>query len=1179
MRKRIQQLADGTFEYARPLLSFSAEKVEIEVLEGRDSTGDFIITSVNHVPMRGMVYTSSPRMECLTPQFEGEEVRVRFQFHSNGFVEGDIQKGEFYILCNQCEYNLSFVVSVSRMYADSSIGRIKSLSDFTRLARGNYEEAYRLFYTQNFRNILKTGRSPEALLYEGLCEGAATGQKVDEFLAAVRKKRPAEVTIEHEEAEFYEVAASRKETVSLRRNQWGHIHILVTSDAGFLVPGKKELREADFLGSACIYEYYINHEELHAGKNFGRLSFTMPGKKLILTVCASSGAPKAHKGKPAHRELKEGKRRLLRLYIDYRLKRLVTGAWANESVRILDHLMALSPQEPIYQLMKAQAFIVNRQKQEAEWILDQFRREWTDRLTPVYGYYLYLCTLMEREPAYVDRLTEEIEEIFHRHPGSSLLFWILLFVREDYCRDAAKRLKAIERWVRDQSRSPYFYLEAYYIISQDPYLIGRMGRFMTEVLNWTARHGALTADIAVQVLRNVPEMRGFEPVIYRILAACCQVYEEDEMLSAVISYLIKGQRFETAYHSWYELGIEHELRITGLYEAYLMSLDSRKVGRVPKMIQMYFQYQSSLSYQQLEVLYVNIIAGKTEQPEVYDKYRRTIEQFAVKQLESAHIDENLAVIYEEFLGPEVLNGELAHKLAAVLFTHRLSCGSQSMARALICEKQLVPKQEVTFFNGTAYFQAYTDDYEVILEDIYGNRFADVSLWQDERLMNQEAYIDSCLLLVPDEISYILYRFRNIRTSEDFTESDTVYFSIVLKSECVSVEYKAELLPKILRYFEKYDPEGRLKEYLDRTDAGILAKEDRRYVMELLIGCHMYDRAFQIAEAFGYDCLSGRSKAALAGYAIEKYGHEEDDFVLGLVETAFFEGKYHSVMLEYLCRHFHGATKKMAELWKATASFGINTFDLEERLLTQMLYTTDYIAEAEQIYAGFCAHGGSELVCMAYLSFFANEYLVQDTVVPVHVFSQLKERFLKGQVLNAACGLGVLKYLSAQEQLTEEEELIADGLLKEYTGRNLYFAFYKQLGSRLVLKYHLYDKYFLEYHTAPAAKVFLYYRREGTDYRREELREAYAGIYVKGFILFFGEEVQYYITEDDGTKERVMESNCISNHDILDPDTPGRYAMLEEMINYRAFIDEGQLLRAMEDYASMDRVTEELFHLL
>lgn len=86
------------------------------------------------------------------------------------------------------------------------------------------------------------------------------------------------------------------------------------------------------------------------------------------------------------------------------------------------------------------------------------------------------------------------------------------------------------------------------------------------------------------------------------------------------------------------LGIEQKIRLTGLYEAYLMSLDAREVGGVPRMIQMYFQYDSTLSYTQKAVLFVNIIAARTKQPEVYQKYQRTMEQFAMAQIEAGHIN-------------------------------------------------------------------------------------------------------------------------------------------------------------------------------------------------------------------------------------------------------------------------------------------------------------------------------------------------------------------------------------------------------------------------------------------------------------------------------------------------------------------------------------------------------------
>ena len=78
MRRRIQRLAAGKFEQEQPVLSLSEEKIEIEVLEGQDYTGEFVIEVSNHVPVKGLIYSSNPYMECLTPEFEGKKSESDF---------------------------------------------------------------------------------------------------------------------------------------------------------------------------------------------------------------------------------------------------------------------------------------------------------------------------------------------------------------------------------------------------------------------------------------------------------------------------------------------------------------------------------------------------------------------------------------------------------------------------------------------------------------------------------------------------------------------------------------------------------------------------------------------------------------------------------------------------------------------------------------------------------------------------------------------------------------------------------------------------------------------------------------------------------------------------------------------------------------------------------------------
>lgn len=1180
MRRRIQQLARGKFEQAKPFLTLQTDKIDIEVLEGQDYTGDFVITSANRVPMRGIIYSSNPRMECLTPQFEGEEVRIRYQFHSYGLVEGDIQKGEFCIVVNQGEYNLSFVASISRLYADSSIGKIKNLNDFTQLAKESSKEAYCLFYSAKFRNLLHTDNSRELLLYEGLSRGTPSAQRVEEFLVSIHKKEKVKIELEQTKAEFSQVTAARKEVLQIRKNQWGYLNIRVKTDAPFLQVEKNQLTEEDFIGSVCSFSYYVVDTRMHAGKNYGTISFELPGKTIPFVVCASGTAVRTdgeEKKQTEHRDIRQCQCRLLELYIDYRLKKIVTGAWANKSIEILDHLSALQKDEPMHQLMKAQAFIINCQRQEASWIMEDFKRNCMDRTTPVWGYYLYLCTLVEREPVYVDKVTNEIEQIFHKYPDNSMLFWILLFVKEDYYQNNARRLKAIREWMK-KSSSPYFYLEAYYLIWQDTYLLTKLEPFEIEVLNWAGKHGAITKDIAAQVMQIIPEKKEFIPRVYRILEECYRVEPKDEMLAAICGYLIKSQRFEHSYHRWYELGIANEIRITSLYEAYLMSMDSRSVADVPKMIQMYFQYDSGLPYQQKAVLFVNIIAAKEVQPEVYQKYRRTMEQFAMEQIEAGHMNDNLAVIYDEMLEAGILNKDLSEKLASILFTHKFTCLDLDIVQITVVQKQLKEVETIPVSGKTAYFRAYTDDYCLILEDTHGNRFCESILYQDETLMRPEKYISQCLKLTPDFLSYQIYQLHDKTDYTEFTENDSGYFAMILQSEKICDNYKAFLAPQIVRYYQKREYEGVLGKYLSNLDYKILSAESRRLFMELLVEEHLYELAYKMVLSYGYDYLLNAARVSLCSYAITAGNFEEDDFLTGFAEAAFESGKYNDVILIYLCKYYNGATKVMAKLWKAAGAFRIDTFDLEERIITQVLYSTDYVADLEQVYESYVMGGGRELVCMAYISYFAHEYLVKDTVVPEHIFIQIKQRYLAGAELNDACRLGLLKYYAALERLTGEQLQVADELLGRFTAKNMYFAFYRQFCRKLIQKYHLYDKFFIEYHANPLERVVIHYSMDGESYKEEEMVEMYEGIFVKEFILFLGEAVQYYITEEDEGSPKVTESDCLRNQNMIENETQGRYGELNEILLQMTLDETDRLKRKMKNYYGMKTVTEKVFDL-
>ena len=439
MQKKLEELAAGNCGSNSSILQFSVEKLEFEVVEGTNYTGEFTMESTSEMPVNGIIYSSSPRMECHNPKFQGEKITQTFEFHSEGLTEGDIQKGSFHIVSDQGEYDLPFSVSVSGNYAGSSMGKIKSLFEFANLAGNSYEEAVKVFGHPEFIHVFKPQETEERLIYQMLRRKPCTMAQVEEFLIAVRKKNRVTFRIEEARRDFSGIHETVRGHITLKKEEWGYIAIEVISDAPWLLPVKNMITAADFVGGHGLVEYMIEPEYLHAGKNFGRITLQTPFQTRKVELVVDQGA----KDRESSRQIIRRKQsELVSLYIDMGIKKIVTGEWAKQTVKKTEELMELEPDNLWYLLTKAQAFLVNRQRQEGEWALDTFPRNKVDKESPLYAYYMYLCTLREPEPVYVNKLTGKIRRIYHRNQENNLLLWMLLFLDEELNYSKGRKLEA-----------------------------------------------------------------------------------------------------------------------------------------------------------------------------------------------------------------------------------------------------------------------------------------------------------------------------------------------------------------------------------------------------------------------------------------------------------------------------------------------------------------------------------------------------------------------------------------------------------------------------------------------------------------------------------------------------------------------------------------------------------------
>lgn len=1181
MRARIGQIAAGRFNGTKPILAFSEETIDLSVIEGRSEAGSFVIESTNQIKICGIVYSTNPRMECLNPHFEGEKVRIRYQFNSKGLTEGDACEGKFVIVCNQIEYSLSFCARITRLYAEASTGAVKSLDDFTRLAASNWDEAYHLFYNRNFLNTIPYDNVYERLTYEGFACARPSGQNMEEFLIGVNKKQPVSISVDKSEEIFMASKEPQSGCFTITKDNWGYTEIRLRTDCEFIKLSKPVLTLDDFIGKTYLYEYIIDASAMHAGRNFGRIYIDGVYQSFTIDITAGVRDDDGSISDIAvTKDIKECMVGIMELYTSFRLKRIVTGVWANETISILNHLHALMPHEHMYELMKAQAFIINRQRQEAKWILDDFKHSNPDKKAPIWGYYLYLMTLLEREPSYVDNMTHEVELIFYENPDSVLLFWVLLFLRDQYFDDSAGKLKDIKYWVLRGCSSPYLYIEAYYLISQDPYLIKELSVFELRILSWAVKEKALTKDLAGAIFEAVDLAGGFDNRVYELLTAAYEICPEAEYVGIICSYLIKGHKNDTCFHKWFELGIENKLRLTGLYESYLITMDDRQISPVPKIIQMYFSFDNKLPYRKLAVLYNNIIAAKETEPEVYHKYRKAMGRFAMDQAQLRHIDDNLAVLYEDMLELGFINEELSAAFSDIIYTHKLIVFDKRIVRAIIYQNEMKEPQIVPVTDQCAYFELFSNDYVILFEDSRGYRYVKSISYRLQRLMDAEKYLDRCISLSPDRPQYIVSHFKHVRDYSDFTKDDLKLFKPVFYSESFSDSYKAVMGYRILKYCQLHDYEDYVRPFLQSINFDTLQKDARKYLIDMLVSNRLYEKAYDMAMEYGIDMLAAASKVVLCENAL-KVQHVDDDFMVQLAISAFKTGKYSDLVLKYLCENYTGPTDELINLWHAADKFSISSMKLDERILEQGIYTQIEPEKISDIFMEYYKRAGNEKLILAYISLVAHGYLHSGGCKADFIFDIIEKRFIGNRTLNDACQLALLKHFAEKTDITQAELEIEDTLLKYYIYNNMYFDFFARLDYRLLEKYFIYDKAFLQYESTPGTHVVLHYSRDedGEEFNSEDMVEMYDGIYVKTFVIFFGELIRYYITEEHDNSIEVKESNRLTCNNIPGDNDHSRYNLINEMIISDTLSDETTLKSNIDEYKRLDAATKQLFKLI
>ncbi len=1213
MQRRIEQLLNGIFEYESGSLIVEPQTLELESPADGTLHGSFTLTGGEGQKVHGFLYPSNARMTTSPIEFQGIENEIRYQFDCSGLKKGTQSSGTI-VICSDCgEYELPYKVQIAAAPGEEELP-FSTLSEFAALAKSEEQEAYRCFVLPGFSDLLK--EHPQLLsLYEGLRAAGDDRRNMEEFLTGAGLKEPVEFSLETTDGEkipeeglnFGELKNPEKEQIRIRKSTWGFREIQVDSDALFVRPERKEISSDDFAGSEYDLNLILDTNLMHQGINYARLTVRAGWQTICFTVTArraesQTGSHQGHVRKIMIKELEN-------LYISFRLQKIEVSAWITNSISAISGYKRAGGNDVFADLYLIQLYFTDNKKKRACDLLEEIEAH-KDRLNTVerYCYYLYISTFFYHEASYMDQVEAEVSSQLFANQTSWPLLWILFYLQENYLNDPSARYEAVAEQFQSGCRSRILYVEAWQALKDDPFLMRHLGEFELHLLRFADQEKAMTAEILRQVANLTMHQRTFDKRLFTVLSNGWHLYPSQDLIQAICQYLIRTGKRESQYFEWYALGVENGLRMNGLYEAYMdtMQVEEVRFQDLPQIIRMYFSYNTSLDYRRRSALYRSISDERDSDPQTWYNLRPAIEHFTMEQLERGHLTKDLAVLYCNFLRENMLTEELAQKLVRLLFTYEVTCSNRGISQVVVYSARAPKEQNAHLVNGKAKVQIYDPDSALLAVDEKGRFFESSRICTTSRVFastqdasdvstgNSPDSVDKllawCAKKVPENHGLVLFLCAESQKAGLMNENLLPYFLVGCEWRGLSVSFRNELRRTVLGYYMAHPRDNSLPEFLDQISYSDYAQVDKTTLITLLAEEGRCTEAFSLLDVYGAEDIPLMQLVRICSRMVLELEFEENAMLLSLCRFCFDKGKFDDKLLRYLILYYEGSVESMKQVWRSACRFGLDTMMLEDKIMMMMLFTREGTKDSEPIFESYVKKMGRVKLCRAYANLKSYEYFVKGVPVadPVFTFIENEYRKLSGRgnldEQEEVCRLALLQHYARTLSLTDTQRTYAAQMLEEFNAKNMRFSFFKRFDPELTKDFWLQGHEFAEYVCNPASEVFIQYRtrKKGEKdseepFREEPVPDRFEGVFVREFILFEGDEIECRFVERNGREEICSDQWVLHAGD--DKEQTGRYGILNRICSAANEGDDEETEKALDSWLSLDYLSREMFTLL
>ncbi|MBQ3544953.1 MAG: hypothetical protein IJA34_08220 [Lachnospiraceae bacterium] len=1180
MKELIGKLSHGIIENNIAELEVSVTSIEESIEAGTVFRGKFEIFNKNEGELKGIIYSSNEYLRILNDQFVGKNSKIEYEVNTKYMEPGDIISGKINIVSNGGEVFIPFMINIIAESIPSSIGNISNIFHFLNLVKQEYDEAVKMFLSPDFKRIILGKNVADRCMYDGLIKSANSRRALEEFVIAINKKQKVEFEISDSVREYDSLIESYGDLLLLSRNTWGLLEISVETEGDFICDYKKMITDEDFAGNNYEFTYLIDVNKLHSGLNYGKIVFASINNRFECSILVDN-----IKGRDNSKfEVKKCLSKLNQLYLDFRMRKCQLDKWSDESLSLIERARGFNDNNMFLKLLQAQVYLSKKDDENAKWLLDSVGENILDRKEeniPLYCFYLYVRTLQKRELDNTLMTTEIIKKYYENGYDKWELLWILMYIDPSFENNKSLKITRIKEQFKLGCHSTLMYYEALYVFNKQPALLRVLNDFELQVLNFGSKYDGIELRLAVQISELSMLEKSFRPLLFGILVKLYKKFENKTILTAILSVLIRGNKTDTKYFEWYELGVKADIQVTRLYEYYIFSMPKDYDELLPNTILMYYVYNANLLYDREAFFYSLVIKHKDRNPNMYKNYVKNIEKFALEKLRKGEIDEELSIIYEDILTTSMITEENEKNLPKILNTWKITLTDDFINEVIVFHKEIKDKTVYKVNKKCAYINVYTEDVIILFRDLNNNVYLNSIGYTIQKLYENKELNEEAVIRNEDNIYLVSKECEQSIKYQKRLKNGVTLFNKIIDNDSFNEEYQDYILSDIIEYYSNNFDSEDLDEFLKNVNITRLSRESRVSIIELMITRGLYDEVLEYINLYGTYGIDSKKILKFVTYILRNGKEDLVENILIYCSESFKKSKYNELSLEHLCNNFNGTTREMMELWRISKDFSIESRDLEERIIAQMLFSRTNVSSISVIYDSYYRKGSLKLIKKAYLFYQSYIYFVKETPIDELFFRHLEDEMIFNENVLDICKCSYLLYNSDKDSLSERTLEICRNSIVYLEKAGIIFDFYKNYDKFFDLSGKIMDKTTIVYRTEPADKVLInYYIETGNllpkDYISEEMKQVFPGMYIKSYTLFYGEKINYYIMETRG-EDSVLTESCEYNLDDRTIEVSNsRFGKLNDILVCRELKDEKLVRGLAKEYYINNELVKRLF---